>query len=158
MPLSPQQNAFSLHLRRANSGDAPAVAECVNAAYSYWVSTIGQKPVPMLQNYASIVEVEHVVIAETNGEMAGILVLCETPGGLLIDNVAVFPKYQGQGIGRTLLVHAEAVAAARGLDSLYLYTNEKMVENIALYVKVGYVEYERRQEEGFNRVFLRKVL
>jgi hypothetical protein len=33
-----------------------------------------------------------------------------------------------------------------------------MSENIALYVKVGFVEYERRQEEGFRRVYLRKAL
>jgi ribosomal protein S18 acetylase RimI-like enzyme len=112
----------------------------------------------MLQDYASVVETDHVVVAEIKDEIAGILVLCETPDGLLIDNVAVFPKYKGQGVGRALLVHAEAEAAARGHASLYLYTNEKMSENIALYIKVGYVEYERRQEKGFRRVFLRKAL
>jgi ribosomal protein S18 acetylase RimI-like enzyme len=112
----------------------------------------------MLQDYASVVETEHVVVAEIKDEIAWILVLCETPDGLLIDNVAVFPKYKGQGIGRALLVHAEAEAAARGHASLYLYTNEKMSENIALYIKVGYVEYERRREKGFRRVFLRKAL
>jgi len=33
-----------------------------------------------------------------------------------------------------------------------------MAENIALYARVGYVEYERRQEQGFRRVFMRKPL
>jgi hypothetical protein len=33
-----------------------------------------------------------------------------------------------------------------------------MTENIAMYGKAGYVEYERRQEQGFGRVFLRKAL
>jgi len=42
--------------------------------------------------------------------------------------------------------------------TVYLYTNELMVENIALYVRHGYVEYERRQEQGFRRVFMRKAL
>jgi ribosomal protein S18 acetylase RimI-like enzyme len=158
MHHSAEQNASPLHLRRARPGDAPAVAACVNAAYSHWVPRIGRKPWPMLQDYASVVETEHVVVAEIKDEIAGILVLCETPDGLLIDNVAVFPKYKGQGVGRALLVHAEAEAAARGHASLYLYTNEKMSENIALYIKVGYVEYERRQEKGFRRVFLRKAL
>ena len=41
-----------------------------------------------------------------------------------------------------------------GHSNVYLYTNEKMVENISLYAKVGYVEYERRDEEGFRRVFM----
>ena len=84
--------------------------------------------------------------------------LCETPNGFLVDNVAVFPSRKGQGVGKTLLVHAEHEARKRGYTSLYLYTNEKMSENIALYTQVGYVEYERRQEEGFRRVFMRKAL
>jgi GNAT superfamily N-acetyltransferase len=147
-----------LHLRRACPGDAPAVALCVSTAYAHWVPIIGQKPWPMLQDYASIVDTGHVVVAEIEGEIAGILVLCETPDGFLIDNVAVFPRYKGQGVGKALLLHAEAEAAARGHASLYLYTNEKMSENIALYLKIGYVVYERRQEEGFRRVYLRKAL
>lgn len=153
-----EQSSPSLQLRRACSGDATAVTDCVNAAYSHWVPRIGRKPWPMLQDYATIVETEHVVVAEIAGEIAGILVLCETPEGLLVENVAVVPKHKGQGVGKALLIHAETEAAARGHASLYLYTNEKMFENIALYIKVGYVEYGRRQEEGFRRVFLRKAL
>jgi len=53
---------------------------------------------------------------------------------------------------------AEQEARVRGHASLYLYTNEKMTENIAKYSRAGYVEYERRREQGFCRVFLRKVL
>ena len=156
--MSDSRDSHALHLRRALPADAPVVAECVNAAYSQWVSRIGRKPWPMLQDYRVVVETEHVVLAEARGEVAGILVLRETPDGLLVDNVAVFPDCKGRGIGRALLVHAEQEARTRGHASLYLYTNEKMTENIAMYSRAGYVEYERRQEEGFSRVFLRKVL
>jgi len=148
----------ALHLRRALPGDAPVVAECVEAAYSHWVPRIGRKPWPMLQDYGLVIKTEFVMLAEVQGDVAGILVLSETPDGFLVDNVAVFPERRGQGIGRALLVHAEKEARARGHASLYLYTNEKMTENIALYSRAGYVEYERRQEQGFCRVFLRKVL
>jgi ribosomal protein S18 acetylase RimI-like enzyme len=156
--MSRGHDGGALHLRRALPADAPVVAECVNAAYSHWVPRIGRKPWPMLQDYTLVVETDHVVVAETQGEVAGILVLRETPDGFLIDNVAVFPQRKGQGIGRALLVHAEQEAKARGHTSLYLYTNEKMVENIAMYSRAGYVEYERRRENGLCRVFLRKVL
>ncbi len=33
-----------------------------------------------------------------------------------------------------------------------------MTENIELYARVGYLEYERRKDEGFRRVFMRKQL
>ncbi|MDB5998639.1 MAG: hypothetical protein JWP52_338 [Rhizobacter sp.] len=112
----------------------------------------------MLQDYSAVIRTEHVVVAEEHGKVVGVLVLAETHDGFLLDNVAVAPSRKGHGIGKVLLVHAEDEARARGHGSLYLYTNEKMTENLALYAKVGYVEYERRQGDGFCRVFLRKAL
>ena len=112
----------------------------------------------MLQDYAAVIETEQVVVAETNGAIAGVLVLSTTADGFLIENVAVLPELKGRGIGRALLMHAEDEARARGHASLYLYTNEKMAENIAMYVRNGYVEYAREEGHGFRRVFLRKQL
>jgi ribosomal protein S18 acetylase RimI-like enzyme len=91
-------------------------------------------------------------------QVVGVLVLSNTDDGFLIENVAVLPALAGRGIGKLLLVHAEREAKARGFDSIYLYTNEKMTENLVLYARIGYVEYERRQEQGFRRVFMRKAL
>jgi GNAT superfamily N-acetyltransferase len=158
MQVPTEMPSSSLSLRRAVGADAWVVSECVNAAYAHWIPRIGRKPWPMLQDYSVVIQTEHVVIAEANGVAAGVLVLSEPSEGFLIDNVAVIPSRKGQGIGRALLVHAEQEAMARGHKSLYLYTNEKMFENIAMYIRAGYVEYERRQEEGFRRVFLRKAL
>jgi N-acetylglutamate synthase-like GNAT family acetyltransferase len=145
-------------LRRATAADAGAIAGCVNEAYAPWVPRIGRKPWPMLQDYAVVVQKEQVTVAEADGQIIGVLVLSVTPSGLLIDNVAVARAWQGKGIGRTLLQHAEHEARRLGQETIYLYTNELMAENIALYARVGYVEYERRQEEGFRRVFMRKSL
>ena len=39
-----------------------------------------------------------------------------------------------------------------------LYTNAGMTENIALYAKIGYVEYARSAQHGHPRVFMRKML
>ena len=92
------------------------------------------------------------------GQPVGLLVTRETADGFLVDNLAVLPECKGQGIGRQLLERAERDATSLGYRSLYLYTNERMTENIELYARVGYLEYERRQEEGFRRVFMRKAL
>jgi len=112
----------------------------------------------MLQDYAMVIETEQVVVAESNGAIAGVLVLSVTADGFLIENVAVLPELRSRGIGRALLIRAEQEAKARGHGSLYLYTNEKMVENIAMYERNGYVEYARQEGQGFRRVFLRKQL
>lgn len=148
----------SIRLRRAVSGDAAAIADCVARAYGPWVPRIGRKPWPMLQDYAAVVRDESVTVAEAADRVVGVLVLSRTAEGLLIENVAVDPSWQGQGVGRVLLRYAEQEARRLACSNVYLYTNELMVENIALYARYGYVEYERREEEGFRRVFMRKVI
>ena len=72
--------------------------------------------------------------------------------------MAVCPHLHGRRIGRQLLQLAEAEAVRQGFDSIYLYTNERMSEDQALYGKIGYVEYDRRVIDGYRRVFLRKRL
>ena len=57
-----------------------------------------------------------------------------------------------------MLEFAESEAQQQGYTSIYLYTHEKMTENLALYAKIGYVEYDRRLEMGLARVYMRKIL
>jgi GNAT superfamily N-acetyltransferase len=81
-----------------------------------------------------------------------------TDEGFLIDVIAVLPQHQGTGLGRALLELAEREALRQGHDSIYLFTNEKMTENLALYRRIGYVEYKRESLDGRVRVYLRKPL
>jgi len=97
-------------------------------------------------------------VAEYRHKVVGFAVLKQMEEGFLLDNLAIHPDYQGLGVGGTLLRHAEEQARQLGYDSIYLYTHEKMLDNQALYSRKGYREYERRQEEGYSRVFMRKML
>ena len=72
--------------------------------------------------------------------------------------IAIAPAHQGKGLGRCLLEYAESEARRQGFDSIYLYAQEIMTENLALYRRIGYVEYDRRVELGLHRVYLRKPL
>ncbi|WP_405401067.1 hypothetical protein PAE975_5034 [Pseudomonas aeruginosa] len=149
---------MTVTLRPAVQADAGFAALCVAAAYAPWIAVIGRKPWPMTQDYHEVIASDRVLIAEHDGQPVGLLVTRATADGFLVDNLAVLPECKGQGIGRQLLERAERDATSLGYRSLYLYTNERMTENIALYARVGYLEYERRQEEGFRRVFMRKAL
>ncbi|RMS47261.1 hypothetical protein ALP65_02490 [Pseudomonas aeruginosa] len=154
----PQEVEMTVTLRPAVQADAGFAALCVAAAYAPWIAVIGRKPWPMTQDYHEVIASDRVLIAEHDGQPVGLLVTRETADGFLVDNLAVLPECKGQGIGRQLLERAERDATSLGYRSLYLYTNERMTENIELYARVGYLEYERRQEEGFRRVFMRKAL
>ncbi|WP_152226500.1 GNAT family N-acetyltransferase [Pseudomonas sp. SCB32] len=149
---------MSITLRPALADDAGFAAVCVAAAYAQWIPLIGRKPGPMLDDYHQVIAEDRVLIAELNGNPVGLLVTRETDDGFLLDNIAVLPECAGKGVGRFLMLRAEEDAAQLGYRSLYLYTNERMLENIELYAKNGYREYARRLENGFHRVYMRKEL
>jgi GNAT superfamily N-acetyltransferase len=144
--------------RAAVPGDAPGAAACVTAAYRHYIDRNGLVPVPMRQDYDEVIRDCQVTVVEHDGGVVAVLVLCLGDEGFLLDNIAVAPDHQGMGLGRWLLEYAESEARRQGFDSIYLYTQEIMTENLALYLRVGYVEYARRVEFGLHRVYLRKPL
>jgi GNAT superfamily N-acetyltransferase len=146
-------------LRSAKEPDASKVATLVEAAYSHYVERIGTLPRPMTDDYAQFIANQRVTVAESHGSIVvGVIVLNVDEEGLLIDNVAVDPSHRGKGLGKALLEFAEAEARHAGFDSIYLYTHEKMSENLALYSRIGYVAYDRRSKGEFSLVYMRKHL
>jgi ribosomal protein S18 acetylase RimI-like enzyme len=148
----------SYALRPATEADAVKVAALVDAAYGHYVERIGRLPGPMTEDYSEVIANREVTVAESDGTIVGLLVLGVTDEGFAIDNVAVDPSRRGTGLGRALLELAEAEARRAAFDSIYLYTHEKMTENLELYSRIGYVEYDRRSRGDFSLVFMRKQL
>jgi hypothetical protein len=50
----------------------------------------------------------------------------------------------------------EHEVAKADFDSFYLFTHEKMTENLALNTRVGYVEHDHRSQGDISLVFMRK--
>jgi GNAT superfamily N-acetyltransferase len=145
-------------IRSAAAGDAVTAAEVVKNAFSPYIVRMGRPPAPMLLDFPAIIAAGQVWVAELDQQLAGVLVQYETEQGFYIDTVAVIPALQGRGVGRALLEFAEGEALRRGFGSLYLCTNVKMTENQVLYPKIGYVEYEHKHDQGYDRIFYRKEL
>jgi ribosomal protein S18 acetylase RimI-like enzyme len=145
-------------LRPATVADVPRLTELVQAAYGRYLERLGGPPRPMTDDYADVLRSYRVTVAERSGEIVGLIVLGVSDEGFVVDNVAVDPSHQGSGVGRALLEHAEVAARRAGFDSIYLYTHERMTENLALYSRIGYVEYDRRLHGEASLVYLRKTL
>jgi GNAT superfamily N-acetyltransferase len=154
--MSNQRSAYSI--RSANASDAAKITACVDAAYRPYIERIGKPPGPMLDDYTEVIRERQVTIAELDDDIVGVLVLSVTEEGFLLENVAVRPSHQGIGVGKTLIEYAEDEARRQGFRSIYLYTHERMIENQSLYSKIGYVEYDRRVEKGFERLYMKKHL
>lgn len=145
-------------IRMADGSDLAAIEAIVAQAYAGYVPRIGRKPGPMLDDYAAQIAAGRVRVLEDAGEVRGLLVLIPQEDAMLIDNVAVDPAAQGMGFGRRLMEFAEGAARVAGLPRMRLYTNEAMVENIALYARLGYRETRRRIEMDLRRVYMEKEL
>ncbi|WP_395639914.1 GNAT family N-acetyltransferase [Pseudolysinimonas sp.] len=144
-------------IRPARQDDLAAIERIVHDAYRGYIPRMGTKPGPMLADYASVLATRLVDVVD-DGEILGVVVLDREADGMLLENVAVAPAAQGRGLGRMLIRHAEARAREAGCPTIRLYTHVTMVENLALYERVGYIETGRGDSEGFDRVFLSKRL
>ena len=145
-------------IRLARSEDVEAVRQIVRAAYGHYVARLGKPPGPMLDDYGQRVADKQAWVLEDEGEPAGVLVLEDGDGGLLLDNLAVSPATQGRGYGRALIAFAEQEARRRGYAEVRLYTNALMTENLALYGRLGFRETGLVTEKGYERVYMAKAL
>src|SRR5690242_10098817 len=138
-------------IRAAQPADVPAIERIVAAAYTPYIDRIGRAPAPMTADHHDLVgTTDHVYVTvdEDDGQIVGVVVL--------VDSVAVAPGRQGHGHGRALLAFAEHRARERGCGEVRLYTNAAMTENLALYPRLGYVEVDRRVDDGYDRVYFTK--
>ena len=96
-------------------------------------------------------------VIDGEGRLDALLLIEARDDHLWLENVAVSPHRQGEGIGRELLELAERRAAEAGLAELRLHTHETMVENQAIYRHLGWEPFEVR-DDPFPRVWFRKRL
>lgn len=145
-------------IRRASIDDVPAIAECVRLTYEPYESRLLMRPGPMLDDSSAVVVDHNVHVAVVDGRIAALVVVITRDGGVLLDNVAVHPAAQGRGLGRRMIELAESEARRNGDSEIELSTHVLMVENAALYQRLGYEEIDRRIERGFERIDFRKRL
>jgi GNAT superfamily N-acetyltransferase len=146
-------------IRRATQADEAAVRACAENAYARYVAAIGRKPAPMVADFAAQIAAGEIYVAtDAEDALQGFIVFFPQEDHMFLENVAVQPSASGRGIGKSLLQFCENEARRLGFGAVHLYTNEKMTDNLSIYSRLGYVEVDRRTEDGFNRVFFEKRL
>ncbi|MBT9244980.1 GNAT family N-acetyltransferase [Gemmobacter fulvus] len=140
--------------RRATATDLPLVQACITAAFAPFVAQIGRRPAPMDADHAGQIAAGQVWLVDGPGVMA----CFAKPGAMELDILAIAPEAQGRGLAAGLVAQCEALARSAGLPVVELYTNAAMAGALRLYPRLGYAEIERRQDQGFDRVFFRKTL
>jgi len=142
-------------IRRAAADDVARIGTIARAAYTKYVPRVGREPAPMLADFAAAVAADHVVVIETARGVDGYMIAWPELDAFFIENIAVDPTRQHQGLGRMLIDHAAAEARRHNLSAIRLYTNAAMTENLSMYAHIGFVETHRATEKGFGRVYMR---
>lgn len=114
-------------------------------------------PQPLAVYYSRVVAAGDTWVLHQSGRLVGFVVR-DAHDTFWIENIAVDPHIQSRGLGRRLLTHAEQQASARGFDRVQLYTPAIAHENQAWYARRGYVETDRRMDDGRDPVFFEKRL
>ena len=88
----------------------------------------------------------HLLIAEIDGEIAGMLslVIVNIPTGrkTWIEDVVVDSKFRGQNIGFELVEQAKKLSQELGAKKLYLTSNPSRQAAHRLYTKCGFEKYD----------------
>jgi GNAT superfamily N-acetyltransferase len=145
-------------LRLASPADVPAITALVAAAYGPYEPLIGRTPMPMLVDFGDALQDHAIWVLDADGAVVGVIELIDRGDHLWIDNVAIDPAWQGRGLGRRLLRHAEDEARRLGRQQVGLLTNERYVDNIAMYIRYGYRETHREPHKGTDLVYFRKTV
>jgi ribosomal protein S18 acetylase RimI-like enzyme len=156
MPL--KEASVARGIRSATAGDAARIGAIAHAAYTKYVPRIGREPAPMTADYEAEIAAHRVVVIEAAGKVSGYMIAWPELDSYFIDNIAVDPECQGEGLGRRLIEHAAAEANRLCLPALRLYTNVMMIENLSMYAHLGFVETHRVFEQGFHRAYMRRSL
>ncbi|KAL4930749.1 GNAT family N-acetyltransferase [Aspergillus undulatus] len=164
-----------VQITRALPKHTTALKSLTTAAFTKYIERLGRPPAPMLVDYEKLLSTPDVFVyvlldvdfsaPNSNSNLKiqdvsilGSITLYPLQTSLQINNLVVDPNAQGRGYGRLLIEFAEAKARELGREAATLATNVKMVENIAVYTKLGYAEVGRGVEDGYERVFFRKEL
>jgi ribosomal protein S18 acetylase RimI-like enzyme len=139
-----------MSIRRATAADLAGIIALQRAAYARNLPLLGVEPLPLLVDYADILQTHEVWLAESE-RLDGVLILKAEADHLLIWSIATAPGMQRRGLGKTLLAKSEVRAHELGLSCLRLYTGEPLKGNIAWYERHSFVR-ERIEQLDDRRI------
>ncbi|MEM9146422.1 MAG: GNAT family N-acetyltransferase [Pseudomonadota bacterium] len=150
---------MTLALTLAVPEDLDTLVALAERAYAPYVARLGGiEPYAMRPDFAGHIGAGRVQVLAEDGAILAYLIAYREEAAWLIENLAVDPARQGQGLGRGLLAAAEEAARRAGCAEIRLYTNAVMTENQALYRRLGYRETGRTQVGPMHRVHFERPL
>lgn len=130
----PATESRSVTVRDARTSDRGAIEEICDRVW-------GETELDCFGRTFDVLACENVV-AEVDGEFAGLISLAIDGGDLAIVMLSVYPDYQGAGAGAALIERALARGAAMLLPLVKVATTNDDIPALYFYQRHGFVIYE----------------
>ena len=144
---------LACNIREATPEDSDILKNCMVSAYAIYQDRMGGARLPPMDvDYLSEIKNYPTWVIESEGIILGGLIMAFENDQASSANIAVNPKFQGQGIGGELMRFAESKARESDFSELLLATHVLLDENISLYRHLGWEETGRDD----TRVFMKK--
>jgi len=127
-----------LNLRRMEKADIPNVVDVDRSAFDI----IWQNSEQALQKALSLASV--VTVAEMDGRIVGYQLSTTNLIGGHLARLAVFPEFQGRGIGRTMVADVIQQFSDRRIFTISVNTQSDNLASLSLYEKLGFRETGER--------------
>ena len=157
-------NLFSdLKFEKAVPGEEEASERLFRSAFDPYVRLLGRElSINAYDWLPDSIKAGNVWLAIQEGKMVGAVAIIPEGDTWSIDQVAVSPEMQGQGVGTEMLSSIEVLARNQGIIKLSLDTARMMTDLIRLYKKLGFrIINEGKPKHGKDshvRVFMEKAL
>lgn len=127
-----------LSIRRATDGDAAFIQALAAEAFAEYSPNAARQTAAMASR-------AHTLVVSDGGEPAGFVVVEIGGGSAHVSAIAVTTEARGRGIGRTLLLAAEALARRSGAAVIALATADSNLAALELFLRSG---FRRRRRQG----------
>ena len=145
-------------IRQADLRDLYSVINCIEASFEPFISVLGQIPSALNADFKQIISNNNLYVAIIDDKVVGTIEIIMDNENVKIEKLSVLPDFRGNKIGNKLICYAEFLAKANKLSKVKLFTNELLDYNIKYFRNSGFIETERKTENGFKRVYFEKII
>jgi GNAT superfamily N-acetyltransferase len=115
----------NLRLRAAVADEAQALTKIAHDAKRHWGYperwiNLWQADLTISPDYLAN---NHVVVAESDGQIVGFYALVDRPDKVELDHMWVSPEHMGTGVGKELFFHAMQHAAGRNISEVEIVSD-----------------------------------
>ena len=150
-----------MRIDRADHDDLKEILELQYLAYRSEAALFGTQDIPPLKQTIEEVEEEYrngliLKMISDDGAIIGSVRAKENAGTVYIGKLMVHPDHRGHGYGTQLLSEIEKCFPHKRYE---LFTSTRSVDNIRLYERNGYMEFDRKSvNDELVFVYMEKIL